>query len=304
MRTIRFLGLECVTLANASLTLLVTQSVGPRLLALRPEGGENLFAELPDLTLEVPGGGTYALHGGHRLWHAPEVPRRTYLPDDRPVTVEQLDDGLKVIQTEGEGTGLQKSLHVRLPDQSPTVIVDHLLTNRSLWPVPCAPWAITQLKPGGVAILPQNTAPADPEGVRPNRNLVLWPYSDPGSPYVHWGDRYLLIRAGLQSGAFKIGFPNPRGWLAYHREGTLFVKYAAFQAGAEYLDLGASSQCYAHPRFLELETLGPHQLLPEGETVRHREVWKVFDMPDLEPTEEGVQDLLEGLYLDEFNAYP
>jgi hypothetical protein len=66
-----------------------------------------------------------------------------------------------------------------------TRITDHSLTNQGLWPIETAPWAITQLKPGGVAILPQQVGPADPDGVQPNRTLALWPYTDIGSAHLN-----------------------------------------------------------------------------------------------------------------------
>ncbi len=300
MNTTSYLDLDCVELANSALTLLVTQSVGPRILALRLGEGENLFAELPDVALAYPGGGTYQLYGGHRLWHAPEVPHRTYIPDGDPVAIEPIESGLAATQNVEGQTGLQKSLHIRLPDESATVIVDHTLTNRGMWPITCAPWAITQLRAGGVAILPQNDQPADPDGVQPNRSLVLWPYTDLRSEHLTWGNRCLFVRASFRSGAFKVGFPNARGWLAYHWQDTLFVKFASYQAGAEYFDLGGSSQCYCNPRFLELETLGPKAIIEPGETATHREIWRVLGGLELAPSEEDIQIIIDDMQLADF----
>jgi hypothetical protein len=90
----------------------------------------------------------------------------------------------------------------------------------------------------------------------------------------------------MRDGALKFGFPNPAGWLAYVVDGTLFVKQAAYQPGAGYLDRDRSSECYCSPRFLELETLGPRITLAPGEAVGHRETWlvragvPVQDLPD------------------------
>jgi hypothetical protein len=143
------------------LALWVTQSVGPRIIGLALPGGDNLLAELPNETLECPGRRTFSFYGGHGLWYAPEDPRRTYLPDDAPVTFADVADGVLVTQPIEVQTGIQKSLIISLPGQDARVIVDHTLHNRSTSPVELAPWAITQLKPGGVAILPQATTLAD-----------------------------------------------------------------------------------------------------------------------------------------------
>jgi hypothetical protein len=239
---------------------------------------------LPDDTVECPGVGQFSFRGGHRLWYAPEDPRRTYLPDDDPLTVEEIEDGLRVTQPVEASTGIQKSVTVTLPGSDARVVVDHTLHNRGRSAVELAPWAITQLKPGGVAVLPQATAPADEYGVLPNRHIALWPYTQIGSPHITWGDRYLLVEAAMQDGALKIGFPNPVGWLAYAVDDTLFVKSVEYWPDATYFDGGSSSECYCNPRFLELETLGPRTKLAPGESVSHRETWAV--RPDL-----SIQDL-------------
>jgi hypothetical protein len=82
MKMTTFNGLDCIELSNEHLILLVTQSVGPRILSLRNAAGENLFAELPELTMEYPGRGPFHFYGSHRLWYAPEDLVHTCLPDD------------------------------------------------------------------------------------------------------------------------------------------------------------------------------------------------------------------------------
>ncbi len=276
MKTTRFLGLECVEASNGLLSLLVTQSVGPRVISLRVNDGENLFAELPDATLDCPGKGAFHFYGGHRLWHAPEDPRRTYLPDDDLVVISPLTNGLRVKQPPEEETNIQKEIEIRFSQDQPAVQVEHILTNHSIEPVTLAPWAITQVKPGGVAILPQNREPWDQNPTLPHRHLALWPYTDINSPHIEWGNEVILIHADMMENQLKIGFPNPQGWLAYWRSGTLFVKRAAYDPQAEYYDFGSSSECYCESTFLELETLGPITTLEPGQSTHHAETWEVY----------------------------
>lgn len=299
MKEVRFLDLECVELTNEALSLLVTRSVGPRVLALQLHGGRNLFAELPDATLKWPGQPDYSLYGGHRLWYAPEVPAVTYRPDDEPVQIEALAGGLAAVQPPEAGSGLRKTIRVRLPDDRARVVVEHGLENTGQSAVLCAPWAISVMRPGGTAILPQAQELADPDGVQPNRSLILWPYTDLSQSWIEPGKDYLRVH-GLQVEApTKVGFANPRGWLAYHLDEVLFVKFAAYQPGAPYLDQGASSQCYTARDFLELETLGPAVTLPPGETVWHRELWVIIPGVAAEAVEERLPELVAQLALDE-----
>jgi hypothetical protein len=187
-------------------------------------------------------------------------------------------------------TGVEKRIAVTLPDDQAQVIVDHFLTNRGIWPITLAPWAITQLKPGGFAILPQAVSDT---GLLPNRRLALWPCTDFNSPYIQWDNRYIFVHANMQGKRLKIGWANPAGWLGYWIDDTLFVKTAAYSPRAAYYDFGSSSECYCDPRFLELETLGPKITLEPDEQVSHREVWMILANLPLTPDENAVADCVD-----------
>jgi hypothetical protein len=294
MNTTKFLGQDCICLENQAVSLLVTQSVGPRILSLCSNGGDNLFAELPDFVTVRPDGKAYHFYGGHRLWHAPEDMPRTYALDDEPVDVLPTQDSLLVTQPVEIQTGIEKSIQISLVEDKPQIIVRHQLTNHGLWPVECAPWAITQFKTGGVAILPQ---PQEQTEFLPNRSLVLWPYTDFKSPQICWGNRFILVRAQMQS-AFKLGFPNPRGWLAYWLNGTLFVKRAAYDPQARYYDFGSSSECYCNHRFIELETLAPAATIAPQKSVSHTETWELYNDIPYPENEDAAQAIIDHLGLE------
>jgi hypothetical protein len=293
METENFLGLECQPLENEQVRLLVTRTVGPRILSFGFKGEENLLAELPDVAINHADG-VFHFYGGHRLWHAPEEPRRTYLPDDDPVEITPSEQGIVVTQKAEVQTGIQKTLEIKLSGQSAQVVITHRFTNEGLWPITCAPWAITQVKTGGTAILPQARQDT---GVLPNRSLVLWPYTDMKNPNVQWGSSYILVDANMES-PFKVGFPNPRGWIAYSRNGVLFVKRAPYDANAEYYDFGCSSECYCNDQFIELETLAPISTIEPGETVSHVEMWELYRNIDRPENEKEVQAIVDKLGLE------
>ncbi len=294
MDTVELMGLQCVELANDHISMLITQSVGPRVISLRAGRGENLFVELPGVTLDCPGKGPFHLYGGHRLWHAPEDPARTYLPDDQPVRITEVNRGLRVEQAAETETGLQKSLQIRLAPAAAEVQVVHEITNQGMWPVTCALWAITQLKPGGVGLLPQYQGLMEENPTLPNRTLALWPYTDITSPFITWADDLVLVHARMDAGMLKLGFPNPRGWLGYWRAGTLFVKRAAYDPLAGYYDFGSSSECYCNDKFIELETLGPITEIQPGETVTHVETWEVYFEVSWPEDPVALVELIEG----------
>jgi hypothetical protein len=289
-----YAGYPCLKLDNGAVSLWLITSAGPRIIGFSLPGGSNVLAELPDLTLPTAENRVYRLRGGHRLWHAPEDRMRTYMPDDLPPAIEEIENGVCAAQPVESMTGIEKQICITIPDERPRAVIEHRLTNHGIWPVELAPWAITQLKPGGMAILPQ---PAADTGLLPNRRLALWPYTNINSPHIHWGDRFIFIEANLGDEALKIGWANPDGWLAYAVNNTLFVKEAPYQAGADYFDYGSSSECYCGQAFIELETLGPRVILPPGESTTHREVWSLH--AGIEPTadEETAAKLVNQLEL-------
>jgi hypothetical protein len=96
----------------------------------------------------------------------------------------------------------------------------------------------------------------------------------------------------MHTGQLKVGFPNPAGWLAYVVDGTMFVKYAAYQPESAYFDGGSSSECYCDPRFLELETLGPRIWLAPGASTSHRETWVIHEGVSVPPNEAIVDQVV------------
>ncbi len=282
---------DCIPLLNESLRFEIARSIGPRILGLSFMNGPNLLADLPEVTALRPDGKAYHFHGGHRLWLSPEDAILSYDLEDGPVAIVPVENGLRIVRPADAESGIEKSIQVDLPDDTPRGIITHQLKNCGPKPVRYAAWAITQFRTGGTAILPMNAADT---GFLPNRNLALWPYSDPGNHNFQLGQRYILVNAAMQT-PFKIGIANPAGWLAYWVDGVLFVKYAHYDTQAAYPDLGSSSECYCNSQFLELETLGPLQEIQPGDSVRHVETWQLFHAPARPENESDVLQLVEQL---------
>src|SRR5713226_7654640 len=124
--------------SNGEVELVVTSDIGPRVIRYGFAGGQNLFWNDPK-TLGKTGGNEWQLIGGHRLWHAPEDPKRTYAPDNGPVEVKIEGSALHAIQPIEPTTGIQKEIIVRLADRGSSVEVLHRLTNKNLWAIELSP---------------------------------------------------------------------------------------------------------------------------------------------------------------------
>jgi hypothetical protein len=266
LEEVAFEGHACVRVEAGGVAATVTTDVGPRVLGFGREG-RNAFAALPDLGLDRPGGERFAFVGGHRLWVAPEEPDVTYRDAERPLAVTELDGGVHV-EAPPDGAGFAKAISMR-PDRDGW-IVDHEVRNGSDAASTVAVWAITQLRPGGIATLP--LAPSG-DGVRADRSLVLWPYTDPTDPRIEISRDAVRLRSTGEGEPFKVGAAPGAGALAYAVDGEVFAKHVDVSLDEPYADLGAALQVFVHARFCELETLGPLRTLAPGEAVSHRERW-------------------------------
>ncbi len=287
-----YYGQPTGALENRHLRLEYLTEVGPRLVRLKLAGSsQNVLAELPDIKLPTPIG-DFSLRGGHRLWHSPEDNPRTYVPDDGPIEVETSADGVRLVQPADKLTGIAKSVEVRLHSDRPALTVRHQLRNDGVWPVEFAPWGITMLPLGGLAILPQQTKPLDVPALRPNRNLVLWPYTSWSDPRLALADDYILIHANPRQPPCKVGYLNRHGWVAYLRQDVLFVKRFVPRPAEPHPDFGCNAEFYCDDRFIEMESLGPLVQVGIGESVEHVETWELHAGVDAPQSIAGVRDVV------------
>lgn len=271
-------GRPTLRLENPSLSVEVLAAAGPRIVGLRPAACEdNLLAETPDEGWETPYG-RYELLGGHRLWFAPEDPDRVAVPDLASLLVEPLADGVRLVGAVEPATGLVRSIAVRLDAVSASCTVIHELRNEGPVTLEIAPWSITQLPLGGRVLLPQRRAIAG-HRVRPNRNLVLWPYTSWDDPRLRIRDGLVLVDA-VPGDDIKLGFLDDAGWVAYERAGTAFVRRFDPAVSEPHPDLGCNVETYCGPRYLELEVLGPLRMLEPGSSAVLEERWEVRSLAD------------------------
>jgi hypothetical protein len=271
-----FHGQPTRQISSEFVQLEVLEHAGPRIVRLRFRDSANLLAEVPDFVIATSFG-NYHMWGGHRLWHAPEAMPRTYFPDDEGNIVTEVQDGLLLEGRIEPHTGMRKSIEVRLARDKPKVHLVHTLSNQGGQTVELVPWAITQLRLGGIVIAPMPVGNSDPHGLLPNRQFSLWPYTRIRDARLHWDDDFLLFKADAGLPPFKIGYFNPHGWLAYWIDGVFFRKIFDVHPGASHPDGNCNAEIYCNERFVELESLVPLKRIAPGEQVQAEETWEVFD---------------------------
>ena len=267
---------NCYRLSNSQVDLVVTTDVGPRIIRFGFVDKENQFVEF-ESDLGQVGGQEWRLYGGHRLWHAPEGKPRSYFPDNGPLQVERHGSFVRLIQPVETTTGIQKELDISLPAEGAQATVVHRLRNANLWAVEIAPWALSVMARGGVAIIPLPPRGSHAEHLLPTNILTLWAYTDMSDPRWTWGREYILLRQDPRAESpQKIGVMDKDGWAAYARSGDLFIKKFGYQAGKAYPDFGCSIEVFTSANMIEVESLGPLGVLAPGSVVEHIEDWYLY----------------------------
>lgn len=265
------------TIATERLRLTALAAGGPRILALQLDNGPNLLAETPAARWQTPWG-EFALLGGHRLWHAPEAFPRSYWPDLAGPAAEPVEGGI-ILRSAVDPSGIAKTITITLDPVQPRVYLRHALTNHGLWPVELAPWAITQLAPGGLAVLPLRDDRPSANPLAPDRQLAVWPYTPLPDPRLQFAADHILVDTALSGPPAKIGAHSPAGWLAYLHQGIAFIKRVAYDPARPYPDRNCNLEIYYDHGCTELETLAPLAQLAPSATVTHDELWLLEPWP-------------------------
>ncbi|MBA2645872.1 MAG: hypothetical protein H0U81_03630 [Pyrinomonadaceae bacterium] len=287
---------NCYRLSNGTVEVVVTTDIGPRVIRYGFRGAENMFGELPDTSVKTELG-EWKPWGGHRLWTAPEAMPRSYSPDNAPIEYKiEADNSIRLTQPVEPKTGIQKEMIVSLDAQGTGVIVRHKLVNKNLWAVDLAPWAMSIMRGGGVAILPQEPYRSHDDYLLPARPMVLWHYTKLDDPRWTIGEKYIRLKVvESMKESQKVGVANKQGWAAYHHGTTLFVKRFDYQEGAIYPDYGSNAEIYTAGSFVEVETLGPVRRLEAGASAEHVERWFLFQNVRLGTTEAALDASIKPL---------
>ncbi len=131
-------------------------------------------------------------------------------------------------------------------------------------------------------IIPQPPLGEHPRDLSPNRNIVLWPYTDLADSRWQFGTQYLTLQQKANSSPTKLGLAHRQRWVAYALNKNLFIKSFSFEEGATYPDGGCNFETFSNSDMIEIESLGPLAEVQPGNTVSLREDWHLFELE--EPT--------------------
>jgi hypothetical protein len=276
---IRYLDLpNCIRLSNGEVEVIVSTDVGPRILHYSLVGGENIFGLHADAKVETALG-EFKPYGGHRLWIAPENMPNSYAPDNSPIEYEfnEAKNSIRLMQAVENVTKTQKEIIVTLDETGSGVSINHKISNCGADMIEIAAWALTIMRGGGEALIPNEPFAAyGAETLLPVRNLTLWSYTDLSDSRWQFDKDFIRLRTGGEkSEPQKIGVLNKQGWAAYQFKDLQFIKQFDFIKNAVYPDMNSNTELYTAGDFIEIESLAPLHKVEPNESTEHVERWKL-----------------------------
>ena len=282
---------RCVEVSNGRVEVVATLDMGPRIIRYGFPGKANMFCNNPEAVYEKTG---WKILGGHRLWIAPEHEILSYEPDNSPIEYKKIPGGILLLGNPEKSTGLTKEIFVVLEEEGTNVAVKHRITNRNLWPVEFALWALSVMAPGGKEVVPVNR---ENTGLLGNCSMTFWPYTKMNDKRLGWGNKYITLQQEtVCESPIKFGITNPMGWAAYFNGGMMFVKkFQHFgEDGVIYPDNGMNYETYACDFMLEMESLSPIYRVESGECVTHLECWSLVD--GVEAPKENSDEAIDAIF--------
>ncbi|WP_346319207.1 hypothetical protein [Chitinophaga sp. YIM B06452] len=242
---------DTVKLYAGNTEMVIGVSMGPRILSLRRNGGENLLYE--DHTgFKV---GEWKMYGGHRFTVAPET-AASYYPDNSACEVSATGTGL-LIRAPQRHDGIRLSMEITA-SPAEGFNIRHILENNgssawhgALWAITCVPRTANLLARCSFS------------------KVDYWP----GTAPENWklAADLMVPLPGQHRG--KTGWHEDAGWLAaIQPSGTLII--CNNDHGTE--KVNNNLEIFVCKDYAELETLGPQQTIAPGCSAGHLQQWHIF----------------------------
>jgi hypothetical protein len=182
-----------------------------------------------------------------------------------------------IFEAEQEAGGrILKTLGITISADSPRVRIRHTAKNTDSKPLQFSAWALSVMKAGGTAVIPQPPLGEHPRDLLPNRTMVLWPYTDLSDARWKLGRDFFVLRQAAGRPPTKIGLAHKEKQVAYIVDDSIFIKSFDFIEGETYPDGGCNFEAFTNGDMLEVESLSPLKTVPPGGEITHIEEWTLL----------------------------
>jgi hypothetical protein len=287
-RIVRENGYEgCIELMNGETRVVLEPNLGGRVLRYEFKGGQVLFLDpAEDGAVYQPDGPTPMATAG-RFDIGPEhtLARHPTLFLGRWTAEITGDRAARLTSQQDPTLGLILTREFKLAAQGSHLVCTQTIRNAGMERQRVFHWSRTLAAPDGIAILPLNPHSRYPKGYAvyvpitgvPRGSAIDFRPAD--EPNIRVRDRLLEFLGPPANPKYAID--PAEGWMAYlTRNDRLFVKKFPVYPDRVYGEIAANSACiYYHPRFCELEPIGPVEDLAPGGSASFTEEWWLQEFP-------------------------
>lgn len=271
-----------LAIGNGSVQVVADPGLGGRLLAYGPPGGNILYDDAAHPNWYFP-------HDNH--WIGPAAGRFDVGPEEvipeHPVlwtgawTGQRTDDLHIVLSSPPDpASGLQLERRFALDPSGSHLRCTQVMRNITDRTLRRAYWGRSMVAGGGIVVVPVAADSRYPNGYL---TYAGWPdyriNMRPKDPAVTVRDGCAIVGPGL---ATKLGFDGTAGWIAYlTRSGTLLLKRYPVDPARRYADIaGLTASLWSDGQgVLEVEPLGPEEVLAPGASAAFSEDWWLLPFP-------------------------
>lgn len=265
----------CVTVENQKVKLVVDPAHGGRIVEYSLEGRNILYDADPEHPDRVfPFSNHYMGPAGGRFDIGPEdtIPEHLELWQGA-WTVEGVEPrGVRLASVKDQTLGIQLTREFRLGDADSSVTCIQTIRNVSGETQTYGHWFRTFARGGGICVVPLT-----PGSRFPNHYLSFGQQVNtrPKDRGVTERDRFLLVDEVPNT--WKIGLDSYAGWFAYfHPSNLLLIKQFPVYPDRRYSDITGLTVALwfdQNRRIVELESLGPEEVLAPGQAASYYETW-------------------------------
>ena len=283
---------NCFRINSENIELVTTADVGPRIIHFGEKGGPNLLKIFENEAGRV-GDKNFFLWWPSNMGST-EDPVLSYIPDNDPAKVIINDEDQSIVFIRAnDGTGLRKSIELRIADKVASLFVTkflilglNLLEQRLGDYQFCSWWSWD---------FPLIRKTKKELQLRSDFSLNLWHYTDFTDPAFEWHKNAILFNQTKCLAPQKIGCYLENPTLGYMLGEYLITKQmiGLSESDDDYPDRGSNAEIYLNPEMLELEFLSKWKTLSRASRF-HQEylnVTKIDDKHDIN----SVIDMVLGL---------
>ena len=251
-----------ITMNINNMAVTIDGKVGARIISLKLDTQEMLSSNKVNR-------GNY----GSTLWTGPEAKWRGHgILDTSAFTVKSFAGSDLELKSRNDtilGFAFTKKFHASLADTS--LVINYTITNISKDTIGVAPWEVTRVITGGLAMFPK-ASPQDLPTV--NGRYPLLKIQD--SIGIIWYP-YDTSKVAAQ----KLFMYGGEGWAAYIKDGALFIKKFPSIKPAQAAPGEKNVEAYvSKPKnYLELENQGVYQVLKSNESLTYEVKWYLRRLP-------------------------